>query len=191
MPLANLLQENKGEILENWVNRVLASYPDDAAMIFRREKDRFANPIGYNTRHALTILYDLLFSGDQPDLTGVAAAVDDFVKIRAVQTFTPAAAVAFVRDLKIVVREYCRKQKATAPDLAEWQQFEDTLDAVSDQVFDVYMACRERLYKARLHEISSMNHMLTQHGCPSSFLDADQSAKAAVNPIHIHNNEAR
>lgn len=191
MPLAHLLQENKGEILEKWISRVLASYPDDAAMIFQREKDRFANPIGYNTRHALTALYDLLFSGERPDPAKVAAVVEDFVKIRAVQTFTPAAAVAFVRDLKVVVREYCRKQKDVAPALADWHRFEDTLDAVSDQVFDVYMACRERLYKARLHEISHMNHMLTQHGCPSSLLDADQSAKTAVNPIHIHSNEAR
>lgn len=192
MRLFDFLRDNKGDIQEAWVNRVLDSYAGDAATIFKRETDRFANPVGYAARHSLTAIYSQLFDHDTPQFERVRETLEDFVKIRAVQDFTPAAAVNFVYDLKEVVRRATDKERQLTVDDADWRAFHDTLDRVALQVFDLYMACRERLYQARLHEYKSMNHMFTQHGCPSAPL-ADQTTKfmADVNSLHTHSNEAR
>ena len=192
MRLWQFLRDNKGDIQESWVSRVLDSYSRDAAAIFKREQDRFANPVGYSTRHTLTNLYSLLFDHDTPDYDQLRATLEDFIKIRAVQTFTPASAVAFIYELKAVVRKAAGRERSLEADPLDWQQFHDILDTVALQVFDLYMACRERLYKAQLHEYKSMNHMITQHGCPSAGL-ADPTTKlmADVRPLHNHSNEAR
>lgn len=195
MPLGRFLAENKGEIQDLWVNRVLDSYAEDAAAIFKREQDRFSNPVGYNTRHTLTSIYSLLFDQpDQPaaDLEKVKAELETFIKIRAVQTFTPASAVAFIYDLKAVVRQFVAKQRDLDVAAAEWAWFHDTLDQLALVVFDLYMASRERLFKAHLNEIKTMNHMLTKHGCPSAGLvDKTTQLMADVQPLHTHSNEAR
>lgn len=192
MHLPQFLRENKGEIQDRWVDRVLESYSEDASAIFKREKDRFANPVGYSARHTLTTLYSRLFDHEAPQLDEVRPVLEDFIKIRAVQTFTPAAAVAFIYDLKAEVRRAVAKERSFEAGPGDWQKFHDTLDAVALQAFDLYMACRERLYKARMHEFKSMNYMHTQHGCSSAGL-ADDTTKlmADVHPLQTHSNEAR
>ncbi|MDZ7640453.1 MAG: RsbRD N-terminal domain-containing protein [Desulfurivibrio sp.] len=193
MQFFEFLRENKGDIQDAWVNRVLDSYAPDAAAIFKRETDRFANPVGHNARHALTAIYTQLFDHDQPQFDQLQQTLTDFIKIRAVQDFTPAVAVGFVYDLKEVIRQavtdHQRQLTVTADD---WHAFHDLLDRLALQVFDLYMSCRERLYQTQLHEYKSMNHMLTQHGCPSAPL-ADQTTKfmADVNSLPTHSNEAR
>lgn len=192
MRLLQFLRDNKGDLQDSWVSLVLDSYSEDAAAIFKREQDRFANPVGYSTRHTLTSLYSLLFDHDPPDYEQLRPTLEDFIKIRAVQTFTPASAVAFLYELKGVVRKAAGRERSLEADPEGWQRFHDILDTVALQVFDLYMACRERLYQAQLHEYKSMNHMLTQHGCPSAGL-ADDTTKlmADVRPLHNHSNEAR
>lgn len=187
MQLSHTLTEEKGEILDHWIDAVLSSYPADASGIFKREKDRFANPIGYNTKQALTSLYDALFAGAEPDFDKVLPALDEFVKIRAVQTFAPSEAVAFVFQLKETVGAECRKKGAPEISLSEWHAFEALLDRVAAMVFDLYMACRERLYQTRIQEIKSKNHMLIAGGCPSARLREEKQQKAEIQPIHIHN----
>lgn len=200
MRLAQFLQENKGELQERWVNLVLDCYAEDAAAIFKREQDRFANPVGYSTRHTLSSVYSLLFdesgepgkSGQAPDLEQVRSELDTFIKLRAVQTFTPASAVAFVYDLKKVVREATAKERNLEATATDWQRFHDLLDAVALLVFDLYAASRERLFQTQLNEYKSMNFMHTRHGCSAAGM-ADKTTQllADVQPLHTHSNEAR
>lgn len=194
MRLREFLRGNKGDVEDAWVEAVLSSYSPDAATIFKRESDRFANPVGHSARHTLTAIYSRLFDHDTPRLERdeLRPILEDFVKIRAVQDFTPARAVEFVYLLKEVARRAVARQRQLEVAAADWQEFHDALDTLALQVFDLYMACRERLYQARLHEYKSMNHMLTQHGCPSANL-ADETTKfmADVKSFHTHSNEAR
>ncbi|ADH86962.1 RsbRD N-terminal domain-containing protein [Desulfurivibrio alkaliphilus] len=192
MTLEQFLAENKGELQDRWVDRVLDSYAGDAATIFKGEQDRFANPVGYNTRHTLTAIYSLLFDQPEVDLQRLKAELETFIKIRAVQTFTPASAVGFIYDLKAVVRHAVGKQRDLTVSQEEWANFHDTLDQLALVVFDLYMASRERLFQAHLNEIKTMNHMLTKHGCPSAGLvDKTTQLMADVQPLHTQSNEAR
>ena len=47
MSLIDLLTENKADIVEKWIDHVLNCYPADTARIFKRQRDRFANPVGH------------------------------------------------------------------------------------------------------------------------------------------------
>ena len=104
MLLQEMLIENKGEILDAWVDQVLATYPEDGARIFKKEKDQFANPVGYAVKSSLWEVYALLFESDS--LEGLVPALNQLVKIRAVQEFIPSQAVSMAYKLKGVAKDF-------------------------------------------------------------------------------------
>lgn len=183
MKLHDLLIENKGAILDKWIDLVLASYPADASRIFKKQKDRFANPVGYNVSHCLAELYDALV--EKTDLKLVLPVIEELVKVRAVQTFSPSDAVSFVYILKQVVKEECEKEGMNSFDLQEWFDFETQADVVAYTVFDLYMTSRERLYQVRINELKSGKHIITDGGCPS-MMGKDKKSKAELKTINIH-----
>lgn len=169
MKLQELLADHKKSILNKWIDLVLASYHADAVNIFKKQKNRFANPVGYNVSHALDKLYQAFV--DKTDLELITPVLANFVKIRAVQTFSPSEAVSFVYILKQLVKEYCFSEGIDTINLEDWLEFEARADRVAYTVFDLYLASRERLYQVRINEIKSGNHMMTDSACPSVVLD--------------------
>lgn len=183
MQLGNLLAESKGEIVERWIDAVLATYPGDAVRIFKKGKDQFANPVGCAVKDSLWNVYSLLF--EREDTEKVAAAVEYLVKIRAVQDFLPSVAVSPAYLLKQVVRDLCRREKVV--DLEGWQVFEEKADFLARTMFDLYMASRERLYRTRLEEIKRGNIIMTEGGCcPSRLMERDSADKAGLNILSNH-----
>jgi hypothetical protein len=186
MLLGDMLVESKGEIVARWVDAVLASYPEDAARIFKNGKDQFANPVGCAVKDSLWDVYALLFETEESDK--VAAAIEYMVRIRAVQDFAPSAAVAAPFLLKQVVRDFCRAEKVA--DLEGWQVFEAKADFLARTMFDLYMGCRERLYKTQLEEYKRGNIVMTEGGCcPSRLMGKDSADKAG--PTFLSNHDAR
>ncbi|MDD3816450.1 MAG: RsbRD N-terminal domain-containing protein [Desulfocapsaceae bacterium] len=179
MLLEELLIDRKGEILDSWVDQVLATYPADAAHIFKKGKDQFANPISFSVKSSLWEVYVLLFEKNEPEK--IVAALEQLVQIRAVQTFNPSEAVSMAYILKKVVKDFCRKDKVA--DLAGWQAFEERVDVLAYTMFDMYVACRERLYQTRIAEIKSGSNIITDGGCPSKVMDRDTAKKAELKTI--------
>jgi len=180
MLLGDLLVESKGEIVERWVDAVLATYPEDAARIFKKGKDQFANPVGCAVKDSLWTVYALLF--EKNENAKVAAAIEYLIRIRAVQDFPPSVAVSPPYLLKRVVRDFCRKEKVA--DLEGWQIFEEKADFLARTMFDLYMDCRERLHRTRLEEYKRGNIIMTEGGCcPSRLMARDSADKAGLNTI--------
>lgn len=164
MALKTLLAEQRHDIVDNWVKQVLATYSLDAAQIFHRQKDRFANPIGYNVKAGLTELYDSLI-GDK--VTELGKQMEELVKVRAVQQFQPSDSVAFVFLIKGIVRQFAEKLKVE-PEPGDLFAFDGRVDIMALQIFDCYMGCRERLHQIRIGELESNRHILTDYAiCPS------------------------
>lgn len=161
MLLQELLIANKGEILDAWVDQVLATYPTDGALIFKTKKDRFANPVGFAVKNSLWEVYALLFESNASE--GLVPALDQLVKIRAVQDFIPSRAVSMAYKLKDVVKEFYRKEKLD--DHEGWLSFEEKADTLSYTLFDLYMASREQLHRTKYEEYRRGNHILTEGGC--------------------------
>ena len=55
--------QNKEDIAEVWLGRVLRSYPFQSAEFLATERDPFRNPVGSTIRRALGILLDELLLG--------------------------------------------------------------------------------------------------------------------------------
>lgn len=181
MILKLFLAEHKDAILERWVTEVLATYSPDAATIFGRQKNRFANPIGYNVRQGLTELYDALAAGQISDR--LSNYLEELVKIRAVQAFTPSESVAFVFYLKRIVRAVSDKAKENI-DAVALAELDGRIDAAALSIFDCYMECRERLHKVRIGELESNRYIYTDFSrCPSAMMKQELEEKAKIVPM--------
>lgn len=181
MDISDFLQEN-GEIHDRWVDRVIATYPEGGGAAIRQQKDRFANPLGYNIRHALTSMYKH-FCG-AVELEKALVALEDLIRIRAVQEFTPAEAVSFLFLLKEAVKEEnSNKKEDEALGFSEWLDFEKRIDAVTLRIFDMYMSSRERVFKVRINELRRGTDNVV---CPSAMMRREQNKQSIVEPINIH-----
>ena len=169
MDIKTFLIENNITILDRWTERVLTTYSPESKRIFKRHQEQFANPVGYNVAQGLKNFYKLFCNVE--DLSQSAAELEQLVRIRAVQDFTPAEAVAFIFDLKGIVAEEYRRAKDIEFEPAAWLDFAGKIDQVALMVFDMYLACRERLYQVRISELKSGRHILTDEAqCPSALL---------------------
>jgi len=145
MSSAQALAGKKKELLKHWFQTTVDSYPADTARFLKDQSDPFANPVGRTTYQSLEALLDALISGAGRE--AMKTALDPVIRIRAVQTFTPSKATIFVFALKQIVRDHLSVE--SGPDL-------DVLDRQIDQMamtaFDVFMACREKIYELKATE---------------------------------------
>lgn len=170
MKLSVALKNKKEKILAIWVERTLDSYISSG--FFKKSRDKFANPVGENIREGLHTLYDMLIAGAaQQEL---AEPLDQVIRIRAVQEFTPAQAVAPILEVKWVVKQVFSMDKETKPLLVELDSFDCDVDRAALAAFDMYMACREQLYKNRLREFKSGRYILTDATCASAMIRENQ-----------------
>jgi hypothetical protein len=171
MDFNTFLQENNVVILDRWIDRVLATYAPESKRIFKRFDDQFANPVGYHVAQRLKDFYRAFCEEEDP--AAGAAALEQLIRIRAVQDFTPAQAVSFIFELKpIVAEEYC-KAGSFEPEI--WLGFAQRVDTVALMVFDMYLANRERLYQVRIAELKSGRSIMTDEAvCPSALMRQEQ-----------------
>ncbi len=164
--LNEALKRNEENILALWTERTLDSY--ESSSFFKKSQDRFANPVGMNIREGLATLFRLLTEG--ADAAQFAGPMDQIIRIRAVQQFTPSQAVAPLLDVKAVVRQIFSAEPASRELLTELAPFDAAVDRLVLQAFDLYMDCRERLYKARIRELKSGSYILTDSACASALI---------------------
>jgi hypothetical protein len=148
--LEHLLQRRRDPILEQWLHRILDTYPADSFRFLQGERDRFNNPIGHTLRHGTAVLFDALCSGAEPQ--AVSDALEEIVKIRAVQEGSAAQAMSFVFLLKTVVRAELGERISDPALCGSLLEFESRVDGLSLYAFDHYLACRERIYAIRARE---------------------------------------
>ena len=177
MELSEALSNRKKEILSLWIERTLDSYA--APGFFKSSTDPFANPVGVNIASGLTALFDLLLGrADQQDYL---KPLDQVVRIRAVQEFTPSQAVAPFLELKWVVKQIFSGNQETRPLLAALDAFDCDIDRMALAAFDVYADCREQLYRNRIQELKSGRAILTDAACPSALQRQDAAESGGSN----------
>jgi hypothetical protein len=149
--LAELLQRNRDAIGKRWLERALASYRPDAAGFLEHQPDPFANPVGQTMADRTgAIVEGLCGDADPRDFCG---HLEEIIKIRAVQEFSPAEAVSFVYLLKDAIRDELGEELRDAGTLAELLAFEGRIDQLALFAFDIYVKWREKVYSLRVDEI--------------------------------------
>jgi len=177
MKLSDALQEKKKKILSVWIARTLDPYGSSA--FFKQSRDQIANPVGSNIREGLTKVLELLLSGSKPvDFT---PHLDQVIRIRAVQDFTPSQALVPFLELKWIIRQVLSEDTNTrslVPDLADLYC---EIDQIALAAFDMYTKCREQLYQVRIKELKSGSYILTDTPCVSALLRKRQKGPDKIN----------
>ena len=153
MALKTLLTQNKNSIVQRWLNLIADTYPTGVSG-FLKDGDRFNNPVGYTISQEINSLYDELLHG-RADSEKAAASLDNIIKIRAVQDFSPQEAVSFIFLLKKAVTDVLRSEIEKKQSFGEWLDFEPQIDKLASIAFDKYMKCREEICELRVNEVKA------------------------------------
>ncbi len=151
MSLTTLLAQKKSAILGRWLITIYESYPPETAIFLKREKNRFDNPVGSRIAEGLEGLYNALHT--EMDKEKVLGFLDEIIRIRALQDFTPSQALAFIFLLKHVVRQELAEEIQKEDLGAEVLELESRIDGLALLGFDVYTKCQEKLHQIRGDEI--------------------------------------
>ncbi|MFP3868351.1 MAG: RsbRD N-terminal domain-containing protein [Desulfobacteraceae bacterium] len=155
MNLKDFLIQHEVAIVRRWADLIFGTYPAETYNFLKREKNRFDNPVAYQVNEGLKGLYKALIH--EMEVEELDNHLDEIIRIRAIQDFTPAQAVAFIFLLKNVVREQFREHFKGEAGIAQFSQelfdFDSHIDGLALIGFNVYMKRREKLHKIRLEEV--------------------------------------
>jgi hypothetical protein len=158
-----LLAKSKGVIAGKWLDRIVASYPADSAGFLKRKGDRFANPVGAALDRGTAAIVDALV--EEVNLDTVRDSLEPIVKIRAVQDFSPSSALAFVFQLKDVIREVLGSMAREPRAESELHRLDEYIDRMALLAFDLYASCREQVAEVRVSEVKrNVAHVLRRSG---------------------------
>ena len=169
MKLTNLLEQKKSQIVARWINLLYESYPPETAIFLKKEKDKFDNPIGYGISRGLHGLFEALVQ--EMETEQVLAALDEIIRLRALQDCSPSRALAFIFLLKNVVREELAEEMEKQNLVAELMELDSRIDGLSLLGFDVYTQRREKLHEIKLNEVKNrVSGLLRKSGLSMSNL---------------------
>lgn len=135
-------------------------YPRETARFLREERDQFANPVGHAFYRGIEGLYEELLRGWDPEKVNLF--LDKIMRVKAAQGFTPSQALAWLFGLKKVVREELAAGIRGGQISSELLAFESKIDDLALLSFDIYMACREKIWQIRLNEVKDRTYRLLQ-----------------------------
>jgi hypothetical protein len=151
MTFVSLLKQHQEAIVQRWYADALATYPEASAAMLRRQRDRFANPVGHSLRTGTRAAFEALCDG--ADAQALRAALEPIVRIRAVQELSAPAAVGFVFRLKDALRAELGEAAAAAEVALALAQFERRIDEAALVAFDVFVQCRAQISELRINEV--------------------------------------
>lgn len=158
MKIKHLLLKHKQKIVKKWFDLILETYPADTAKFLTVNKNRFANPVGHTISGGIEGLFDEIAQGMDPDR--VSALLDNIIRIRALQKFSPSQALGFTFALKKVVREVLAKEIREHKLYEELLIVESEIDDLTKISFDIFMKCREKLYELKANEVRDLTSRL-------------------------------
>lgn len=151
MKLFELLAERKASLTERWLQRLFESYPAETTVFLKKENNRFDNPVGHQLSQGLGRIVETLIQ--ELDRDQVLAALDEVIRVRALQNVFPSQALAFIFLLKNVLREELAPELKKGQFSQELQELDSRIDGVALLGFDVYTQRREKLYEIRVTEV--------------------------------------
>lgn len=176
MNLENLLSQKRSAILQRWYDLILETYPADTANFLREQKNQFANPVGHIILQGVDGFYEELLKGD--DFKSISLFLDNIIRIRAVQDFTPSQAISFIFLLKKVIREELEREVSENQLSESLLLFESRIDKLALLSFDIYTKCREKIYELKVNELkNSMSRLLQRANLIYEIQEQEQDLK--------------
>jgi hypothetical protein len=147
-----LLWPHKEAMAKRWSDVVHGTYPFETVGFLRTVGDRFTNPVGFRTEEAAKALMEAIFA-ETPDEEAIKKAVDEIIRVRAIQDFPPETAVGVFFAMKDIIRDVVRNSEDASAEImpALWA-LESRIDAVALLAFGAYARSRETLHRLRVEE---------------------------------------
>lgn len=158
MDLERRLAEDKEGLAAQWYDLLLGSYPPETRKVWKAQTDGFLNPVGETLKDATAKLLDLVLQWN--DAGAIAGELDRIVKIRAVQDFPPSQALAFVFQLKRLVRDAYMREIREQEGWDALLGFEAKVDNLALMALDLYTKCRQQIYDLRVQEVKNAQRNL-------------------------------
>ena len=152
MNLSELLGKERPAVLKVWRKRIAETYPPQTAKFVLSPKDASRNPIGHTITEGTEAVYDALLGN--ADRGALEESLDGLVRLRAVQDFRPSEAVGFVFQLRAAAEDVLAGHPDVLPELS------DRIEEIALAAFDVYSACREKIYELRAKQMRDRSYML-------------------------------
>jgi len=157
MTLKQSLAKKKATIIERWLKLIMESYPATTSKFLIQEKDRFANPAGYTFSKEIEIIYEELLQ--EMNIDKLSTCLDNIIKIRSVQDYTPSEAVVFIFLLKKAIREELASEITERQAFEELLKYESKIDIIVQLTLDIYMKCRDKVSEIRMKEMKNEREM--------------------------------
>lgn len=164
MNLDNLLTKKKSAIMGRWFDLVIETYPSETAKFFKGQKNPFANPVGSTILQGIEGLFEEIIQGVDIESEKISTFLDNIIRIRAVQDFSPSQAVSFIFLLKQIIREELREEIRDNKISEELLDLESKIDNLALLSFNIYMECREKINKFKAMEMQQRTfNLLKRH----------------------------
>ena len=161
MNLNDPLLEKRSEILKKWFDLIIETYPEETANFLKSQKNQFSNPVGHVIFEGIEEIFKEILG--EPDPEKVAAYLDNIIRIRAIQEFSPSKALSFLFLLKKVIRAEVMNKTREYHMLEELSVIESRIDDLVNISFDIYMQCREKIYELKANEVKNWTYRLLQN----------------------------
>jgi hypothetical protein len=158
MKLKSLLKEKRSDIVKRWTDLILDTYPAESALFFRNQKNRFSNPVGHIITQGAEDLFEEILQGIDSDRC--STFLDNVIRVRAIQDFTPSQAVSFIFLLKKVLRDKFETEIQEHSLAEELLVIESRIDDLALLAFDIFMKCREKIYEIKAMELNNQTYSL-------------------------------
>jgi hypothetical protein len=178
MKIEHILLEKKQVIIKKWFDLILETYPAETAKFMKAQRNRFGNPVGHAISEGIEGLFDELLQGMDHDK--IALFLDNIIRVRALQDFTPSKALGFIFILKKVIREELAKKIRDNKLFEELMTFESRVDDLAQISFDIYMKCREKLYELKASEAKKLTSIIMQRANIIEFPKSEEEGAAGL-----------
>jgi hypothetical protein len=156
-----LMAANRERVVQAWFELVLDTYPPETAKLWKKGRDPFQNPVGHHLMRGIEGVYAYLSGPDGEGLPeDVLALLDDMVRVRAVQNFSPSGAVGFIFLLKKALRETLWSDVAKSGAWAGLLAVESRIDGLALAGLDIYAKCRESIHAIKVEELHKHQRLL-------------------------------
>jgi RsbRD-like negative regulator of sigma factor len=151
-PLFDIAAEQREAVVQKWLTHTLRTYPSETSRFMQETRDPFHNPVGRALKEGLPQIFAQLIG--EFDARRIEPALDDIVRIRAIQDFSASQAIGFIFHLKEIIRE------ELSPEAPGFTTLQDRIDKLALLAFDIYMKCREKSWQIQVKEARSRVYVL-------------------------------
>ncbi|MCX6641709.1 MAG: RsbRD N-terminal domain-containing protein [bacterium] len=151
------MRDKRTAIIQRWQTLILDTYPADSRDFFRKQKNQFQNPVGATlNRQVEAIFAAIMADGLDND---AAKLLQEFIKIRAVQDFSPSEAIGFILYLKQAIREILAEEISSEGLFNDLLALETRIDRYLLTAFDFYVQAREKIFEVRVNALNRRSYL--------------------------------